>query len=68
MKKEKASNNGNSQPILTIQGKIMSSRKIAFRLIEKGNSRNVLWKTVTGRNKIPQGSADQNPPLGVIYS
>lgn len=23
---------------------------------------------VTGRNKIPQGSADQNPPLVIIYS
>ena len=45
MKKEKASSNGNSQPIVTIQGKIMSNRKITFRLIEKGNSRNVLWKT-----------------------
>lgn len=45
MKKEKASNNGNSQPIVTMQGKIMSSRKIAFRLVEKGNKINILWKT-----------------------
>ena len=45
MKKEKASNDGNSQVIVTLQTKILSNRKIAFRLIEKGNSRNVLWKT-----------------------
>jgi len=45
MKKEKASNGGNVQAVVSLQGKMMSNRKIAFRVIENGDSRNVLWKT-----------------------
>jgi len=43
--KKKASNNSNPNAIVSIEGKILSKRKAAFRLIEKGDNRNILWKS-----------------------